>query len=159
MKGIRDFGVPFCPSHAGRSMRRVSLRLLVVLSLLPGTGGCMFPTRHAVRSVWADYNTLKAPAAFVEQVDHLPAERARVEYYRWMYNQGPGEPVGAQALGPLPHPGEAAVPVAPPNAPTELDDTQAGGAVIHAMSYHEPATQSAASAVRRPRGSWLFGRR
>ncbi len=54
---------------------------------------------HSVRMAWADYNTLRAPALYVEQVDHLPYTAPKVGYYRWMYDKDPGHQMAC--LGPV----------------------------------------------------------
>jgi hypothetical protein len=74
--------------------------------------------RHTLYRGWIDVNTLGAPAAFFEEVEHLPYSAERVSSYRWMYNRGPGPglPSGAhrdtRGFVPIPRPG--AVPPAPP---------------------------------------------
>jgi len=57
---------------------------------------------HAVRKFWIDYNTLRNPAMYVEQVDHLPYPAPQVGYYRWMYDKDPGHQLAC--LGNFPPP-------------------------------------------------------
>jgi hypothetical protein len=52
--------------------------------------------------VWLDYNTLRFPGLYFEQIDHLPYPQAQVGYYRWMYDKDPGHQLAA--LGPVPTP-------------------------------------------------------
>jgi len=47
-----------------------------------------------------DYNTQRAPAFYMEEVEHLPYHKERVAYFRWMYNKDPGHQYAK--LGPLP---------------------------------------------------------
>ena len=61
---------------------------------------CTEQGNHAVRKVWADYNTLRCPAFYLEQEDHLPYPAAQVGYYRWMYDKDPGHQLAC--LGPIP---------------------------------------------------------
>jgi hypothetical protein len=81
---------------------------------------CTERSNHAVRKMWADYNTLRCPAFYLEQEDHLPYPAAQVGYYRWMYDKDPGHQLAC--LGPIPprtcHPCD---PVPPGNEPFEYE--------------------------------------
>ena len=71
------------------------------LSLLAMSScACTERSNHAVRKMWADYNTLRCPAFYLEQEDHLPYPAAQVGYYRWMYDKDPGHQLAC--LGPIP---------------------------------------------------------
>lgn len=61
---------------------------------------CSEQCNHSVRKMWCDYNTLRAPAFYLEQDDHLPYPAPQVGYYRWMYDKDPGHQLAC--LGPIP---------------------------------------------------------
>jgi hypothetical protein len=70
--------------------RRLS-NLTLLMSLL-GMSSCAATEwgPHSICRAWADYNTLRAPALYLEQNDHLPYPATQVGYYRWMYDKDPG---------------------------------------------------------------------
>jgi len=74
-----------------RAMFRSLLNLMLLASLL-AMSSCSVTERgpHSVCRAWADYNTLMAPALYLEQDDHLPYPATQVGYYRWMYDKDPG---------------------------------------------------------------------
>jgi hypothetical protein len=74
--------------------------------------GCVHRGVHSVHRWWADYNTLRAPALYFEQVDHLPYHAAHVGYFRWMYDRDPGHQLAC--LGPPPPPVCCEDPAVPP---------------------------------------------
>jgi hypothetical protein len=69
-----------------------SLSNLMLLTSLFAMSSCAVTERgpHSVCRAWADYNTLMAPALYLEQDDHLPYPATQVGYYRWMYDKDPG---------------------------------------------------------------------
>ena len=69
-------------------MRRDIIRVLCLFVLLGVLPGCL-QLRHSdgMKRFWIDYNTLQAPAIYLEELDHRPSRRGRVSYFRWMYNQ------------------------------------------------------------------------
>jgi hypothetical protein len=69
-----------------------SLSVLLLLTSLFAMSSCSVSDRgpHSVCRAWADYNTLRAPALYLEQDDHLPYPATQVGYYRWMYDKDPG---------------------------------------------------------------------
>src|ERR1700722_16803054 len=90
------------PSPNGlRAMLR-SLSLIVLGTSFVTMSSCCFTEQgnHAVRKMWCDYNTLRAPAFYLEQEDHLPYPAAQVGYYRWMYDKDPGHQLAC--LGQIP---------------------------------------------------------
>jgi hypothetical protein len=90
------------PSPSGlRAMLR-SLSLIVLGTSFVTMSSCCFTEQgnHAVRKMWCDYNTLRAPAFYLEQEDHLPYPAPQVGYYRWMYDKDPGHQLAC--LGPIP---------------------------------------------------------
>jgi hypothetical protein len=81
---------------------------------------CTEQANHSVRKVWADYNTLRCPAFYLEQEDHLPYPAAKVGYYRWMYDKDPGHQMAC--LGPIPPKAcRTCDPVPPGNEPFEYE--------------------------------------
>lgn len=74
--------------------------------------GCVLETPLAVRRVWFDYNTLRAPAFYYDKITHEPPHAAQVKEMRWMYNRGPHE-VGPHGLIPPPE-GMAPLPAGDP---------------------------------------------
>jgi hypothetical protein len=86
-----------------RAMKRILSMVLLGVSLLAMSScSCTERGNHAVRRMWVDYNTLRAPAFYVEQDDHLPYPATQVGYYRWMYDKDPGHQLAC--LGPIPPP-------------------------------------------------------
>ena len=82
-------------------MSRGSLFLMLSTSLVAMSSCCCTEQgNHSVRKMWADYNTLRCPAFYLEQEDHLPYPAAQVGYYRWMYDKDPGHQLAC--LGPIP---------------------------------------------------------
>lgn len=81
-------------------LRGLSLVLLGWSLLALPSCSCTERGNHAVRKMWADYNTLRSPAFYLEQEDHLPYPAAQVAYYRWMYDKDPGHQLAC--LGPIP---------------------------------------------------------
>ena len=79
-------------------MRCVSVHILLILSLSIGSVGCVYQGRLSIRRVWADFNTLNEPALFYEKIDHFPYHAAKVDHFRWMYNQGPNPRVPYQVI-------------------------------------------------------------
>ena len=79
-----------------------SLSLIVLGTSFVTMSSCCFTEQgnHAVRKMWCDYNTLRAPAFYLEQEDHLPYPAAQVGYYRWMYDKDPGHQLAC--LGQIP---------------------------------------------------------
>ncbi len=79
-----------------------SLSLIVLGTSFMTMSSCCFTEQgnHAVRKMWCDYNTLRAPAFYLEQEDHLPYPAPQVGYYRWMYDKDPGHQLAC--LGPIP---------------------------------------------------------
>ena len=69
-----------------------SLSVMLLLTSLFAMSSCAVTDRgpHSVCRAWADYNTLRAPALYLEQDDHLPYPATQVGYYRWMYDKDPG---------------------------------------------------------------------
>lgn len=69
-------------------MAHFSFRLLTLAGLVAalGASGCVYRNGVSTCRFWADYNTLLAPALFIEETDHLPYHEARIEHYHWMYN-------------------------------------------------------------------------
>ncbi len=66
-------------------------RILLPLLMILLSAGCLSHQRkHDVVRFWFDYNTLSAPALFLEQHDHKPYRSSRVGYFAWMYGQDPG---------------------------------------------------------------------
>lgn len=47
--------------------------------------GCYYTGTHGIVRVWADYNSLRRPAIFVEEIDHWPNSHDRVAYFRPIY--------------------------------------------------------------------------
>ncbi len=80
--------------------RSLSLIMLGTSLLAMSSCCCTEQGNHSVRKVWADYNTLRCPAFYLEQEDHLPYPAAQVGYYRWMYDKDPGHQLAC--LGPIP---------------------------------------------------------
>ena len=74
-------------------MTTAGSRTLLLCGWLAGffSTGCAISDEHRVLRVWADYNTLKTPALFIEETDHLPYHALRIKHYRWMYNAGNGQ--------------------------------------------------------------------
>jgi hypothetical protein len=74
-----------------RAMIR-SLSVTALLASLLAMSSCAATDRgpHSICRAWADYNTLRAPAVYLERDDHLPYPATQVGYYRWMYNKDPG---------------------------------------------------------------------
>lgn len=92
-------------------------RLQPLAALLGGllvltSGGCVLETPLAVRRVWIDYNTLRAPAFYYDKITHEPPHAAQVKETRWMYNRGPHE-IGPHSLIPPPQ-GMAPLPAGEP---------------------------------------------
>lgn len=79
-------------------MMRVFIPVLLLLSLSMGSMGCTYQGRLSMRRVWADFNTLSAPALYYEKLDHFPYHAAKVDQYRWMYNMGPSPRVPYQEI-------------------------------------------------------------
>ena len=81
-------------------LRRLSL--IVLGTSFVTMSSCCFTEQgnHAVRKMWCDYNTLRCPAFYLEQEDHLPYPAPQVGYYRWMYDKDPGHQLAC--LGPIP---------------------------------------------------------
>ncbi len=73
-------------------MTTAGSRTLLLCGLLVGffSTGCAISDDQRIVRVWADYNTLKTPALFIEETDHLPYHASRIKHYRWMYNAGHG---------------------------------------------------------------------
>ncbi|QDT35657.1 hypothetical protein [Stratiformator vulcanicus] len=79
---------------------RQQLALICLAISICGSTGCVYSSRYVVTRCWADKNTLREPALFVEQIHHLPPTRADAEHYRWSYNAGPGSiPVHSPPAG------------------------------------------------------------
>jgi hypothetical protein len=74
------------------------LRAVLVAACLAVTG-CTIESPLAVRRVWADYNTLCAPAVYYQTTSRVPIDSARVRELRWLYNAGPDDP---DAISPVP---------------------------------------------------------
>lgn len=70
-----------------RRLRKLAPALCGVLVL--ATSGCVLETPLAVRRVWFDYNTLRAPAFFYDKITHEPPHAAKVKEMRWLYGRGP----------------------------------------------------------------------
>jgi hypothetical protein len=80
--------------------RNLSFMVLGTSLLAMSSCCCTEQGNHAVRKMWADYNTLRCPAFYLEQEDHLPYPAAQVAYYRWMYDKDPGHQLAC--LGKVP---------------------------------------------------------
>jgi hypothetical protein len=94
--------VPVIPSSGdSRAMIRNPLLIVLGASLVAMSScSCAEWGNHSVRRAWCDYNTLRAPAFYLEQDDHLPYPAFQVGYYRWMYDKDPGHQLAC--LGPIP---------------------------------------------------------
>jgi len=46
---------------------------------------------------WGDFNTLNAPAFFVDKIHHQPLKSFTVDRFRWMYDRSPGGPLPGEA--------------------------------------------------------------
>jgi len=147
------------PRHLG------SIGLLVAMAI---TSGCAYSGKYAVTRCWLDRNTLREPALFVEQIDHLPSRRADVEHYRWMYNAGPGHvpaiepavfaPVVSEPIEAAPSTDATDLWLPPSPAPMMRD--RRGGSGIETEAEDElPPAPTADAAARNIRGAWLFGER
>ena len=79
-------------------MRWMSIQILLILSLSMCMVGCVYQGRLSIRRIWADFNTLNEPALFYEKIDHFPYHAAKVDHFRWMYNQGPNPRVPYQVI-------------------------------------------------------------
>ena len=112
-------------------------RTFLLCGLLVGcfSSGCAFSGDHRILRLWTDYNTLKTPALFIEETDHLPYHASRVKHYRWMYNANYGQqhvgltvyPAGIAApAGQTGQPIETPVPVQgkPMHAPQKMPSTE-----------------------------------
>jgi len=73
---------------AGPAPRLLLAALVACLAL----SGCTIESPLAVRRVWADYNTLRAPAVYYQKTSRVPIDSARVRELRWQYNAGPDDP-------------------------------------------------------------------
>jgi hypothetical protein len=94
--------VPVFPLSGGLCAMSRSLSFVVLGASLWAMSSCCCTEQanHAVRKMWCDYNTLRCPAFYLEQEDHLPYPAAQVGYYRWMYDKDPGHQLAC--LGPIP---------------------------------------------------------
>ncbi|QDU07545.1 hypothetical protein [Gimesia aquarii] len=114
-----------------RNWRR--LILLLLCTAMISLQGCLVRReRYSLASMWADYNTLRAPAIFLQKQEHMPYKARQVSYFHWQYGVTPGRDVkysrpdlvgGLQGAGAAPY--EAVVNVGatenehtPPNEPT-----------------------------------------
>jgi hypothetical protein len=77
---------PRVDQSKGMTFTRSQLLLLIGLAAVFCGSGCVYRNGLSTYRVWADYNTLKTPALFIEETDHLPYHTPRVERFRWMYN-------------------------------------------------------------------------
>jgi hypothetical protein len=104
-------------------------RTFLLCGLLVGcfSSGCAFSGDHRILRLWADYNTLKTPALFIEETDHLPYHASRVKHYRWMYNANYGQ----QHVGLTVYPAGIAAPVGQTGQPIETP-VPAQGKPMHA---------------------------
>jgi hypothetical protein len=99
-----------------------SLALVILVPTLFATSSCCCTERgpHTVRKAWADYNTLQAPAFYLEQEDHLPYPATQVAYYRWMYDKDPGHQLACLGVIP-PRTCPNCDPIPPGNDPFEYE--------------------------------------
>jgi hypothetical protein len=101
-------------------LRSLSIILLGASLFTMSSCCCTERGPHAVRKAWLDYNTLRYPAIYLEQEDHLPYPAAQVAYYRWMYDKDPGHQLAC--LGPIPpRTCPSCDPVPPGNDPFEYE--------------------------------------
>lgn len=95
----------------------------LVAILLAALPGCYFLGKNErIVRIWADYNTLRAPALFVEQMSHRPYDPIRVVREHVLYNKPPDPP-----------------PTSPPPAGTITP----GMSVEHTVAEHKPGLQVA----------------
>ncbi|QDT62816.1 hypothetical protein [Calycomorphotria hydatis] len=93
-ESVRQGASPLFFATEAFMTRYVSL-LLLIAAVMPACG-CVYQGKNTLIRCWADKNTLRTPALFMEKYNHLPYRKQDVDYYRWMYNAGPG-PVPAVA--------------------------------------------------------------
>lgn len=70
---------------------RIMLLLLTVALL--SQQGCVHRKKYSLSSMWMDYNTLRAPAIFIEKREHLPYKAHQVALFHWQYGVTPGRNV------------------------------------------------------------------
>lgn len=114
-----------------RKWRRFIL-LLLCAAMISLQGCFVRRERYTLASMWADYNTLRAPAIFFQKQEHMPYKATQVSYLQWQYGVTPGRDIrysrpdlvgGTQGSGAAPY--ETVVNVGaienehtPPNEPT-----------------------------------------
>lgn len=79
----------FCPIRFRWS--RILLMLLSVVLL--SQQGCVHRKKYSLSSMWMDYNTLRAPAIFIEKRDHFAYKAHQVSLFHWQYGVTPGRNV------------------------------------------------------------------
>lgn len=68
--------------------------LLLLCAAMVSLQGCIVRReRYSLASLWADYNTLRAPAIFVQKQRHMPYKARQVSYFHWQYGLTPGRDV------------------------------------------------------------------
>ncbi|MCA9007489.1 MAG: hypothetical protein KDA70_19610 [Planctomycetaceae bacterium] len=70
---------------------RIMLLLLTVALL--SQQGCVHRKKYSLSSMWMDYNTLRAPAIFIEKREHFPYKAHQVALFHWQYGVTPGRNV------------------------------------------------------------------
>lgn len=67
--------------------------LLLLCAAMFNLQGCVHVKRFSLANMWADYNTLRAPAIFFEKREHAPYKAEQVSLFHWQYGVTPGRDV------------------------------------------------------------------